>query len=219
MKKKKFVVLGLGIFGSTLARDLYNYGHDVIAIDNIMPNVERMSTEISDVLCLDFTDLEQLKKAGIADCDVGIITTGSKLEDAILGTLNLKELGINEIIVKAKNTVNAEILKKIGATTTISPEKDAAKHTAKKLSVGNVVDVFDIDKNYSIYETVVDEKWDGLSMIDLQLRSKYNVNVIGIRRDEVLTPNFSPNDKFKKGDEVLFVTDSEGFKKIYNLKK
>ena len=214
MKKKKFAVLGLGVFGSTLAKRLNNYGYDVIAVDSEISNVEKLANDLENVVSLDFTDLEQLRNAGVGDCDVGIITTGSSLENTIIGTLNLKNLGIKKIIVKVKDKRNSDIMLKIGADETITPERDAASQLAKKLISDSVVELFDLDSRFSIFEMVIKPEWVGKNLIELELRSKYNVNVIGLRRDGKLSTNINPREIFANGDEVLVICDNESFKRL-----
>jgi len=217
-ERKTVAILGLGIFGSTLARDLSRYNVDVIAIDRNLASVERVSAFVNNAVCLDFTDINQLKSAGVGDADIGIVTSGSMLEEAIMGILNLKELGVNTIIAKAKNRKNSEILKKIGADQTISPEKDSAKSMAKKLVSKNILGVFDLDEDYTIFDMKVPESWVNKTLIELNLRNKYNLNVIGVRRNGKLMINFDPNEKIIADDEIYTVGENEIFKKFDTLK-
>ena len=218
-ERKTVVILGLGIFGSTLARDLSKYNLDVIAVDHNMSCVERVSSLVSNAVCLDFTDLEQLKAIGVADADIGIVTSSSMLEEAIMGILNLKELGVPRIIAKAKNSRHSEVLKKVGADTTISPEKEVAKTFAKKLVSKDILDLFDIDHDYSIFDIKLPTNWANKTLIELDLRNKFNVNVVGVRRNNKLIVNFNPNEKLMLEDEILIIGENDLFKKYDELVK
>ena len=128
-KKQTYAIFGLGRFGFTLASELVGLGQDVIAVDKDMELVED-----ADVFCtalaFDMTDIDAMEKAGIKDVDTAIVATGSSLEDSILATLNLKELGIKNVVVKARNEKHALALKKIGADRVVMPEREMAKRIA-----------------------------------------------------------------------------------------
>ena len=217
MERKKVVVLGLGIFGSTLARDLSRYNFDVIGTDKDMECVERVSGLISKAVCIDFTDLEVLKEIGAEGADIGVVSTGSNLEDSIMGILNLKELGVPHIIAKAKNKKYSEVLKKIGADATVSPDKDTAKHVAKRLSSRDIIELFDIDNEYTIFDIKVVKSWIGHNLVELDLRKKYDLNVIGVRRDGKLLVNFDPKEPLKSTDEILIVGNNKIFEDLREL--
>lgn len=218
-ERKTVVILGLGIFGSTLARDLSRYNFDVIAIDRNMPCVERISSYVKSAVCLDYSDIEQLKAVGVGEAEIGIVTSGSMLEEAIMGVVNLKELGVPTIIAKAKNSKYAEVLKKVGADKTISPEKEVAKTTAKKLVSKDILELFDIDHDYTIFDVNIPKSWIDKTLIELDLRNKYSVNVVGVRRNEKLIVNFDPNEKLASNDEILIIGQNDLFKKYDELVK
>lgn len=204
-KKKIFLVLGLGIFGTTIAEGLNKYGHDVIAIDKDMTRVEKLSDIVNQCACLDFTDIDELSSVGIEDVDAAVVATGDDLQSAILTVLNLKEMNIPNVIVKANNRTAAKVLRKIGADKVITPEVDIAKVTAKKLSFQYVVDLFDIDGSNSIMEIHMNENWVGKSLVDLDLRREYEINVIGVRRNGIMIVNVDPNDPLQEDDQLLVV--------------
>ncbi len=206
MKRKTFAILGLGIFGSTIAKTLSENGYDVIGMDLDMVNVERVSDYVTQAVQADFTDIEQLRMSGVADVDTAIIATGSKLEASIMAVLHLKELGIPYIIAKAKNKINLQILLKIGADRVVRPEKEMGVRVAKSLMSENVMDMVDIDEDYSLLEIKAPEEWHGKALIDLHLRREYGVNVLGYRTEKEgklnvdLTANYMVN-----GDDFLLV--------------
>jgi len=209
MENKTYVVLGLGIFGSTVVKELCNYNQEVIAIDKDMPSVERVSAYCSNAFALDYTDKEVLKNVGVENIDVGIVASGDHLEDEILAILNLKELGVKSIIAKAKNKRHGEILTKVGADNVVTPEKETAKYYVKRIVAKNIQDLFDLDDKTSIYELNVKPEWVNHSLIELDLRRKENINIIGIRRNGEMILNINPNDKLLKDDELIVVGKSD----------
>lgn len=122
--KKTFLILGLGIFGTTIAEGISKYGHEVIAVDKDMNRVEKLADLVSQCACLDFTDIDELAAVGIEDVDVAVVATGDDLQAAILTVLNLKEMNIPQVIVKANNRTAAKVLRKIGADKVIPPKMD-----------------------------------------------------------------------------------------------
>lgn len=212
-KKRTFLVLGLGIFGSTIAKELSKYGQDVIVIDSNMSCVERLLDYVSHGVCCDFNDIDQLKSIGVEDVDCAIVATGSHLEESVMAIMNLKELGVPHIIAKAKNKRYAQILLKIGCDRVISPEKEIGIKTAKSLVSKNIVDLIEIDKDYSIVEIKAPENWVGKSLIELDLRNKYNINVLGMRltSDEHLELNIDPNQPISLNSQLLILADNNTF--------
>ena len=150
MKRKSFAVLGLGVFGSTIAKRLSSYDYDVIAIDSDMSCIDRLSDFVSIAIQADITDINQLKSAGVSDVDCAIVATGSHLENSIIAVMNLKELGTPYIVAKAKNKRYMKILEKIGADRVILPEKEMGERVAKQLVSSNIIDLIDIDDEYSV---------------------------------------------------------------------
>ena len=203
--KRTFLIMGLGFFGSTAAKYLMKYGQDVIALDCDMKKVEHIADEVTQAVCCDFTDPDQLSSVGIDAVDVAVIATGDDLQASILAILNLKDLNVPKIVAKANDIVARKVLKKIGADQVITPEADTAKTIAKKLAFKHVVDLFDIDGAYSVMEIYIFKKWVGRSLIELNLRNTYELNVIGIRRNGKLTVAINPNDPLRVEDQLLVV--------------
>ncbi len=214
--KKSYAVLGLGIFGSTIATTLASYDYDVIAIDKDINCVERVVDEVASAVCADITDLEQLRSAGVKDVDCAIVATGSHLEDSIMAILNLKELNVSQIVAKAKNKKYTKILEKIGADRVISPEKEMGIRVAKQLISTKIVDLIDVDNNYSVVEISAYKSWANHTLAQLDLRSKYGINIIGIRKNPKaeLLINFDPNYTIEENDLLIVIVDKEKFNKL-----
>lgn len=215
--RKTYVILGLGRFGSTLAKQLTDFNQDVIAIDKEMANVDRVSSFVANAVCLDYSDIDALAVAGVKDADVGIVTTGSMLDQEIQGLVNLKDLGVPFVIAKAPNLKIANLLKKVGADETITPENDMAVRCAKKLISKDILELFDIDNDHTMFEMKVQSNWVGHSLKELNLRTKYSINIIGVYRDEKLIVNVDPDEKFTENDNVLIVGKNDIFKHFDDL--
>ena len=211
-ERKTYVILGLGRFGSTLAKELTDYNQDVIAIDKDMALVEKVSSYVATALCLDYSDVDALASAGVKDTDVGVVTTGTMLEQSIQGIINLKELGVPHVIAKANNLRMASLLKKVGADETITPEYDMAVRCARHLISSDILELFDIDGDHTMFEIKVQTSWIGHSLIELDLRNRFALNVVGVKRDGKLKMNINPSEKFKENDEVLLVGHNDIFK-------
>lgn len=217
-KTRTYAVLGLGRFGFTLAKELSQMNQDVIAIDKDIENVEK-ADEFATSFALDFSDAEALKEVGVGDADVAIVATSASLEETILAVLTLKELNIPRIICKAKDTKYAEVLKKIGADVTILPESEMARRLAlKEGSQNNVLELYDLGGDCLVYEMKVKEEWVGQSLIELNLRNKYSINVIGFKEGEKLSLIVDPQRKFQENDAILVVSNQEALKLLNTTK-
>ena len=218
-KKKTFCILGLGIFGSTIATELAKHNYEVIAMDRDMTCVERLKETIDVCIKGDFTDIEQLRAVGAQDCDVAIVATGGHLEESVLGIMNLKELGVPFVVAKAKNKKYMSILQKVGADRIVRPEKEMGERVAKQLLSENIVDLIDIDDEYSIVEIKAPYTWAGKTLIELDLRNKYGINVLGIRKKPKEHLSISPDANYviEESDILLVIAEDSIFKEFDSL--
>lgn len=178
---KRVVVVGLGIFGSNIARKLYENGLEVIAIDKNKDSIQKIKDFCTKAIVADGTDKEIMESIGIEQDDVVIISFGEDLAASTLITLHLKELKVKNIIVKAPNEDHKQILEKVGATEVIIPEKEMASKVAQGLISPDVLDFLPISGEYMICEIAVPARFLGKTIGDLHLRSKYQIEVIAIR--------------------------------------
>ncbi len=215
-KNKSYAVLGLGIFGSTIAKTLADYNYDVVAVDTNITCVERIAELGINAVQADITDGLQLKSLGIQDCECAVVATGSHLEDSIMAIMNLKELGVPYIVAKAKNKKYMQILQKVGADRVIRPEKEMGVRVAKQLVSKNIVDLVELDSEYSIIEILAPESWYGKSLKDLDLRQKFGINVLGIRKKPGERLSISPDANYAIEDEdlLLVIADNEIFQQF-----
>jgi len=213
MKRKSFAILGLGIFGSTMAKTLSEYGYDVIGIDQDSVNVDRVSEFATQAVQADFTDIDQLRAIGVQDVDVAVIATGSKLEASVMAALHLKELGVPFILAKAKNKVYMQILLKVGADRVVRPEKEMGERVAKSLMSQNIIDMVDIDDDYSMMELSAPKEWVGKKLVNLDLRARFGVNVLGVRSTENAKLDFGINADYiiHEEDTLLVIVGNKKF--------
>ena len=217
-KKKTYAIFGLGRFGMTLARELAAQGEEVIAIDKDI-NLINEADEFAVAYSFDFTSMDALKASGIKDIDVAVVATGENLEEAILLILNLKELNIPRIIAKAQNQKFGLALEKVGADQIVLPERDMAKRLALRLSSSDdLLEMFNLGTGAIAYEMKVKSSWVGKSLIDLDLRGKYAVNVVGVKTSEGVKVNVNPNRQFEEDDTLLIISDEKSFKEIEKVK-
>lgn len=212
--KKQYAVLGLGVFGSTVAKTLSSYDMDVIAIDSDIKCVNRIADNVNEALQCDVTELEQLSQTGVGDCDIAIVGMGSHLEESVMAIINLKELGVPYIIVKAKNKRYGEIFSKVGADRIIQPEKEMGKQLAKSLLGNKIVEMFDLDSEFSIVEVEVPYRWIGSTLRNLDVRKKYGINVIGIRQGDHLTVSPGADYTLAVNDHLVVIADLKTLSKI-----
>lgn len=216
MKSKQVVVLGLGVFGSTITKTLSQYGCEVVAVDKNDECVQRVSECATKAVIGDITDQQFLIDLGIEGFDVGIVAIGNHLEESLLGVLNLKEIGIPYIIAKAKNKRFKAVLEKIGADRIIRPEKEMGERLARGLLRKNITDLVELDENYSLVEMKVPQAWVGHTLSSLDLRRKYGINILGQRDMETqkLELSVDPDYVLKMNDHFLMVAETEKIEKF-----
>lgn len=216
MSEKQYVVIGLGIFGSTMAKTLAKANKEVLAIDNKMVNVERVADAVTKAVQADGTDIEQLKMLGVQNFDVGIVAIGDHLEASILCVMNLRELGVNFILAKAKNEQFMHILEKVGADEVVRPERDMGEKTAKRLIRNNIVDLFELDGGYSVVEMKAPSDWIGKTIKQLNVRAVYDFNIIGIKKSgqSKLVMLINPDEPILDGDQFIIVANTNNIEKF-----
>ncbi len=206
----RVVVIGLGIFGFNIAKDLYESGFEVIAIDKNKDLVQKIRDHSTKAILGDGTDKEVMDSIGIQPDDVVIISFGEDLAAATLITLHLKEMKAKHIIVKAPNEDHKHVLEKIGATEVIIPEKEMADKVAKSLISPNILDYIPLSEDYTISEIAPPSSFMGKTIGELHLRSKYHIEVIAIREMLPERLHMVPRSDFViKDSDILVVIGKE----------
>lgn len=227
---KQFVVIGLGRFGASIARALSEKKFEVLAVDRDEDRVKEMEGIVSQAIVMDATDDKALRELGIADFDTAIVSMGETVEDSIMITLALKELGLKRVIVKAKSEIHSKILKKVGADRIVFPEREMAEKLAEGLASPKIFDFIELSKEYGIVEMVVPKKLVNKTLRELKLRDKHRVSVIAIKRkvpysksdgttdfkDEVIIgPGGS--DELISGDILILLGKNEDVEKVQKV--
>ena len=213
---KSFVVIGMGRFGSSIAKELYKHGNEVMVIDENEELIQDIADDVTHAVVGDAADEAVLRSLGLRNFDVAIIAIGANLEASILVTVLLKEQGIKYILAKAQNELHGTILKKVGADRVILPEKDMAVRVANQLVQSNMLDYIALSTEYSIAEIKVPENWVGKTLKELDIRVHYGINIMAIKSDDGI--NISPRGEDILGEDDLIVvigTDKE----IANINK
>lgn len=204
-----YVVIGLGRFGKSVAKTLYNNNQTVVVIDEVEEIIQDVVDRniVSDGIILDATNEKELKKIVNDNFDTAFVCIGSNLESSILITLALKEIGVKNIICKAKTTTQGKVLKKIGATQVIYPEKRMGEEIALRTLHSSIMEYFKFSENYGIFELKAPNRFYNKTLKELDLRKKYDINIIGIK-DNVDEPNVNPNPDtiIKEGSILLVMT-------------
>ena len=216
MSKRQYVVLGLGVFGSTITKTLSQFGCEVLAIDKNPECVQRVADFATKAVIGDITDEQFFIDLGVQEFDVGIVAIGNHLEESLLGVLNLKELGVQYIIAKAKNKRFKDVLEKIGADRVIRPEKEMGERLARSLLRKNITDLIELDDNYSIVEMKVPQAWVGHTLVALNLRKNYGINILG-KRDGLthkLELSVDPQSVIQMDDHYLMIAETEKIEKM-----
>lgn len=221
MAVKTIGVLGLGVFGSSIAKELNEFDCEVIAVDLDMNNVERVERYVTQAVQGDITDLDFLRSIGLEGCDTAVVATGTSLEASVLAVMNCKKLGIPIIIAKAKNKSFMEVLYEIGATKVIRPEKEAGTRVAKNVLRRHITDIVDLDDDYAVIEFIPPAAWIGKTFDNLDLRQKYEINIIGVRRkgQKRMDVSFGIDYHIEEGTILVGIAESEIFERYDYLNK
>ncbi|MGM9928244.1 MAG: potassium channel family protein [Bacillus sp. (in: firmicutes)] len=203
--KKEFAVIGLGRFGGSICRELIKLGVEVLAIDHVEERVNEFASIASHAVIGDTTDESVLKSLGIRNFDHVIVAIGDDIQASILTTLMLKELGVKDITVKAQNDYHEKVLRKIGADHVVHPERDMGRRIAHKIVSNNVLDYLELSDEHSLVEIVASEKLDGKSLIDLDIRARYGINIVGFKRANEIIVSPQANEIIQKGDVLIVI--------------
>lgn len=209
-------ILGLGLFGSSVAKTLAEHDVDVIAIDFNMERVEGVMDYVDHAIKCDFTKLEHLTDAGVDTADVAIIASGGKLESSIMAVLNLKKLGIKEVIAKTKNREYLEVLKKVGADKVMLPEVEMGTRLANEIAKFSIIDSLAIDEHYNIIEVHAIKEWIGKTLDEVDLRNRYGFNVLAIKEEDgkPMITRIEPERIVEEDDLFVILADKADVEKF-----
>ncbi|MEC9484787.1 MAG: TrkA family potassium uptake protein [Candidatus Izemoplasma sp.] len=204
MAKKSFAVIGLGRFGESVVRELIEQDADVLVIDRDPERIAKLSKIATHAVTLDATDELALKEVGINSVDHVIVSIGNDLQSSIMATLILKELGVKKVTVKVLNDDHAKVVAKLGADEIVQPEKQSGRRLASRIVSDNVLDFIDLNESHSFIVVNATEKIISSTIVNLDVRNRYNINVVAIRREgDILIPN--ADTLIEESDSLLLI--------------
>ncbi|MEM6312974.1 MAG: TrkA family potassium uptake protein [Planctomycetota bacterium] len=215
---KRFVIIGLGNFGSAAAVTLYEQGHEVIVVDTSEETIDRLGNTVTRAAVGDGRDVDTLKRVGVAEADAGVISTGDDIAASILATMALKDLGVDDIFVKVISRDHARVMEKIGVTETVFPEKDSAESLAQRITGKAVLNYVNIAPGFSLQEMAVPDKWCGKSLAQLDIRREFGVLVVALH--DVLTDTYSapdPQAVLEDSDTLLLAGNDRNLQELAEL--
>ena len=212
--KKSYAVFGLGRYGIAVARELADSGAEVIAVDFDERIVNAAAAELPICKCADITDPEVIRQLGIANVDVVIIAMANNLEASVMAVTLCKDIGVKTVIAKCANEMHQKILSRVGADEVVFPENESGIRLAKNLLSSGFVDMVSLAKNVSMIELDVKPEWCGKNLIELNLRKKYSINVVALRRGDMVSVDIDPHEPLTDRVKLIVIANAEKLAKL-----
>ena len=212
--KKTYAVFGLGRYGVAVARELVLSGAEVIAVDLDEKIVNAAADELPICKCADITDPEVIRQLGISNVDVVIIAMASKLEASVLAITLCKEMGVKTVIAKCANEMHRKIFTQVGADKVVFPENESGTRLAKNLLSSGFVDMVSLAKNVSMIELDMKPEWVGKNLIELNLRKKYSIKVVAIRKGDSVSVDIDPHALLEAQDKLIVIANTAKLSKL-----
>ena len=214
---KNILLIGLGRFGRHVAIQLNNLGHEVMAVDNNEERVNEVLPFVTNAQIGDSTNADFLKSLGIGNFDVCMVTIGGNFQNSLETTSLLKELGAKTVVSRAERDVQKKFLLRNGADQVVYPEQQLAKWTAIRFSSNHILDFVNLEGDYDIYEVDLPERWVGMSVGEIDIRKKYGINIIAVRRNGTLDFSVKPETSFEEGDTILVLGQYRELQKCFKI--
>ena len=211
---KTYAVFGLGRYGRSVAEELINSGAEVLAVDINQDNVDSAIETIPVCKCADVTEQEVINRLGISNIDVVIIAMASNLEASVMAITLCKEAGVKTVIAKCGNEMHQKIFSRIGADHVVFPEKESGTRLAKNLLTSGFSDMIELSEDVSMVEIDVKENWVGKTLVELNLRKKYTINIVAIRDGKNINTSIDPELPLKEGMRLIVIAQTEKLKKL-----
>lgn len=213
--KKMYAVFGLGRYGIAVARELVNNGMEVIAVDTDERIVNAAADELPICKCADVTDPDVIRQLGISNVDVVIIAMANNLEASVMAVTLCKEIGVKTVIAKSANEMHQKILTRVGADKVLFPENESGIRLAKNLLSSGFVDMVSLAKDVAMIELDIKPEWMGKNLVELNLRKRYSVNVVAVRRGEAVSVDIDPHAPLQGEDKLIVIANTD---KLFKLK-
>ncbi|PKM79979.1 MAG: potassium uptake system protein [Firmicutes bacterium HGW-Firmicutes-14] len=206
---KQFAVIGLGRFGTSVAKTLNMMGYEVLAVDDDQNRIQEIVNDVTHAIQADAKDEQALKALGIRNFDVVIVAIGQDMQASILVTVLLKELGVKCVVTKAQTELHGKVLVKVGADKVVYPERDMGTRVAHSLVSSNVLDHIEISPDHSILEVIIPDNLVGKSLMESALRAKFGVTVMAIKRGNDIIVSPPPDDPMQEGDILVVIGENK----------
>ena len=212
--KKTYAVFGLGRYGTAVARELVQNGVEVIAVDTDQRIVNDAATFLPVCKCADVTDAEVISRLGIENIDTVIVCMASNLEASVMAVTLCKEAGVKTIIAKCANEMHQKILLRVGADQVVFPETESGIRLAKNLLSSGFIDMISLSKDVSLIEIDVRDEWIGKNLIELNLRKKYGVNIVAVKKGEQVDVNINPEQVLDAETTLIIIANTSKLGKL-----
>lgn len=219
MKRKEFVIFGVGDFGMNVAKTLANSGATVMVVDKEESQLEKVASEVTHTICADATNPEAMKQLGIRNYDGAIVGIGHNLETSALITMQLKEMDVPFIMVKASTDIEGRILTRVGADKVIFPDREMGIRVGNDIINGNYFEAIELSDEYSIVDMAVPRNWVGKTLQQLNVRSKYGISIIGIRGLEELNVNPAADYRLLAQDILIVLGHNTEIQRLREIKE
>ncbi|MBR5137342.1 MAG: TrkA family potassium uptake protein [Clostridia bacterium] len=214
MKKNTYAVFGLGRYGRAVAKELVDNGMEVIAIDDSQVIVNDAAAYLPICKCADVTDPEVITRLGIAEIDTVIICMASNLEASVMAVTLCKEAGVKNVIAKCANEMQQKILLRVGADQVVFPENESGIRLAKNLLSSGFIDMISLSKDVSMVEIGVKEEWVGKNLIELNLRKKYGINIVALKKNGAVDVNINPEQPLDSETTLIVIANTAKLAKL-----
>lgn len=211
---RTYAVFGLGRYGRAVASELVSSGAEVLAVDIDEDVVNSAISAIPLCKCADVTDAEVVRRLGIANVDVVIIAMASNLEASVMATVLCKELGVETVIAKCGNEIHRKILSRVGADKVVFPENESGTRLAKNLLSSGFVDIIELTRDVSMIEMDVRPEWAGKTLVELNLRKKYSINVVAIQQGGDVSLNIDPEKPLNLTMKLIVIANPSKLSKL-----
>jgi trk system potassium uptake protein TrkA len=217
---RRYVVIGLGNFGSSVAETLSARGQEVIAVDQDGAAVDRIAPLVAKAVVGNGTDVHLLERLGVRNADAGVISTGDDITASILSAMGLHDLNVAEVFVKVVSRDHARVMERIGVTETVFPERDSAISLGTRICGTAVFNYVRLSDGFSVQEIAVPQSWQGKTLRELALRQNYDITVVALKDvlTNRITPTPNPDMKLKESDTLLVAGNDKALEKTASLK-
>ncbi len=212
----QFIVLGLGKFGRGIVSTLVDAGMDVLAVDRDPEVVQEVAKIATHTVRADVRDLHALNALGLNNFDVVVVAMSSDTEASLISVMVAKEKGCKFVLAKASNKIQKDILEKVGADRVVFPEKEMGEKIAKSLMDSSIIDYINLSDKFSIAEVAPLKKWEGLTLIESNIRQKFDLNIVAIKRSSKIVVNPRPTETIENGDILVVIGDNADIRNLSN---